>query len=101
LVIDEPSGLVIIAGCTHPDIVSIAKEVKAVFGARKIKMVAGGFHFQAASRNEIKETSLGLQTMGINQLALSRCAGEPALKIFRKEWGVRLVSFNQGDTIRF
>jgi 7,8-dihydropterin-6-yl-methyl-4-(beta-D-ribofuranosyl)aminobenzene 5'-phosphate synthase len=101
LVIDEPSGLVIVAGCSHPDVVSIVKEVKAVFGARKVKMVAGGFHFQGTSRNEIKETSLGLQMMGINQLALCSCAGESALKIFRKEWGVRLLSFNEGDTVGF
>jgi 7,8-dihydropterin-6-yl-methyl-4-(beta-D-ribofuranosyl)aminobenzene 5'-phosphate synthase len=101
LVLDVPDGLVIVAGCTQTDIVSIVNEVKAVFGARKVKMVAGGFHLQARSKREIKEISLELQTMGIDQLALSSCTGQAALKIFRKEWGNRVVSFDSGDTIGF
>ena len=42
-----------------------------------------------------------MQQMGIKELALSECTGEPALKIFREEWGDRVVSFDYGDTINF
>jgi 7,8-dihydropterin-6-yl-methyl-4-(beta-D-ribofuranosyl)aminobenzene 5'-phosphate synthase len=101
LVLDRPDGLVVIVGCSHPGIVSVVKKVKEVFGARKIKMVAGGFHLQSTSKTDIKEISLGLQTMGIDTLALSSCTGESALKIFRKEWGNRVVSFDSGDRIGF
>jgi 7,8-dihydropterin-6-yl-methyl-4-(beta-D-ribofuranosyl)aminobenzene 5'-phosphate synthase len=101
LVLDRPEGLVVIVGCSHPGVVSVVKQVREVFGARKIKLVAGGFHLQATSKADIKEISLGLQRMGIDALALSSCTGETALKIFRKEWRGRVVSFDSGDTIRF
>jgi len=101
LVLDKPDGLVVIVGCSHPGVVSVVKKVREVFGARKIKLVAGGFHLQATSKNDIKEISLGLQRMGIDSLALSSCTGEAALKIFRKEWGHRVLSFDQGDTITY
>ena len=101
LVIDEPSGLIVITGCSHPDAVSLVKGVKSVFGARKVKLVVGGFHFQGISKNEIKEISLGLQTLGINQLAVGSCAGESALKILRKEWDDRIVVLTPGESFRF
>jgi 7,8-dihydropterin-6-yl-methyl-4-(beta-D-ribofuranosyl)aminobenzene 5'-phosphate synthase len=101
LVLDKPEGLVVIVGCSHPGVVSVVKKVREVFGARKIKLVAGGFHLQATSKNDIKEVSLGLQRMGIDNLALSSCTGEAALKIFRKEWGDRVKTFDQGSTVRY
>lgn len=101
LVLDKPDGLVIVVGCSHSGVVSVVEEVKRVFGPRKIKLIAGGFHLQTTSKNEIKEISLEFQTMGIDNLALSSCTGQAALKIFRKEWGDRVVSFDSGDTIGF
>jgi len=101
LVLDRPDGLVVIVGCSHPGIADVVQQVKEVFGPRKIKLVAGGFHLRATSKTEIKEISLRLLQMGVKNLALSHCTGESALKIFRQEWGDRVVSFDLGDTIDF
>jgi len=101
LVLDRKDGLVVIVGCSHRGIVSVVEQVKEVFGHRKIKLVAGGFHLRAVSKKEIKEISLRLQQMGVKSLALSHCTGDPALKIFREEWGDRVVSLDFGDTIDF
>jgi 7,8-dihydropterin-6-yl-methyl-4-(beta-D-ribofuranosyl)aminobenzene 5'-phosphate synthase len=101
LVLDKKDGLVVIVGCSHPGIVSVLKQVKEVFGHRKIKLVVGGFHLRATSKKEIREISLKLQQMGVESLALSHCTGDHALKIFRDEWGDRVVSFDLGDTINF
>jgi hypothetical protein len=37
--------------------------------------------------------------MGVKGFALGGCTGDRALKIFRSEWGDRLVTFDRGDTI--
>ncbi len=101
LVLDRPDGLVVIVGCSHPGIAKVVQQVKEVFGHRRIKLVAGGFHLQKTSKDEIREISLSLQQKGVKSLALSNCTGDPAMKIFRQEWGDRVVSFDFGDTIRF
>jgi 7,8-dihydropterin-6-yl-methyl-4-(beta-D-ribofuranosyl)aminobenzene 5'-phosphate synthase len=101
LVLDQKDGLVVIVGCSHPGIVSVVEQVKQVFGYRKIKLVVGGLHLRAISKNEIKDISLRLQQMGVRNLALSHCTGGHALKIFRHEWGDRVVSFDLGDSIDF
>jgi len=101
LVIDQPDGLVVIVGCTNPAVVTIVKQVKEIFGHRRIKLIAGGIHLRATKRNDVREISLKMQQMGIKGLALSECTGEPALKIFREEWGDRVASFDFGDTVGF
>lgn len=101
LVLDQPDGLVVIVGCTFPSVASVVQQVKEVFGFRRIKLVAGGFHLRATPKKEIREISLGLQQKGVKGLALSQCTGEAALKIFRQEWGARVVSLDFGNTIRF
>jgi 7,8-dihydropterin-6-yl-methyl-4-(beta-D-ribofuranosyl)aminobenzene 5'-phosphate synthase len=101
LVLDIPDGLVVVVGCSHPGIISVVRRVKQYFGARKIQLVAGGPHLGAASKNEIKEISLNFQQMGIEKLAFGQCTGNTALKIFRRDWRERLVSFDFGNTVRF
>jgi len=99
LVLDRPDGLIVIVGCSHPGIAEVVQQVKEVFGHRRIKLVAGGFHLHKTSKDEIREISLSLQQKGVKSLALSNCTGDPAMKIFRQEWGDRVVSFDRGQTI--
>jgi 7,8-dihydropterin-6-yl-methyl-4-(beta-D-ribofuranosyl)aminobenzene 5'-phosphate synthase len=101
LVLDQTGGLVVIVGCSHPGIAEVVQQVKEVFGHRRIHLVVGGFHLQKTSKDEIREISLKLQQKGVKSLALSNCTGDPAMKIFRQEWGDRVMSFDRGETIDF
>ena len=101
LVLDQPDGLIVIVGCSHPAVVSVVQQVKEVFGHRRIQLVAGAVHLQKIPKDEIREISLKLQQKGVQSLALSNCTGEPAMKIFRQEWGDNLLTFDAGDTLRF
>ena len=101
LVLDQPDGLIVILGCSFPGVASAVQQVKEVFGHRRIQLVAGGFHLRGTPKQEIRDLSLKLQQKGVKGLALSNCTGEPALKIFRQEWGDRVVSLDFGNTIRF
>ena len=101
LVLDQPDGLIVIIGCSFPGVASAVQQVKEVFGHRRIQLVAGGFHLRGTPKQEIRDLSLKLQQKGVKGLALSNCTGEPALKIFRQEWGDRVVSLDFGNTIDF
>jgi 7,8-dihydropterin-6-yl-methyl-4-(beta-D-ribofuranosyl)aminobenzene 5'-phosphate synthase len=101
LVLDQPDGLVVIVGCSFPGVASVVQQVKEVFGFRRIKLLVGGFHLHATSKKEIKEISLSLQQKGVKSLALSQCTGAAAMKVFRQEWGDRVVSLDFGKPVRF
>jgi len=101
LVLSQPDGLVVNVGCTHPGVISVVERVRETFGYQKIKLLAGGIHLRGTSKNDVREISLRLQQLGVKGLALSRCTGERALKIFRDEWGDRLATFDFGDTVGF
>ncbi len=101
LVLDSRDGLVVIVGCSYPGVISIVEQVKEIIGHRKIQLLAGGFHLRGIKRNEIKEISLRLQTMGVKKLALGGCTSEPAIKVFRQEWGDQVVFLNLGNSVGF
>jgi len=101
LVPDRPDVLIVIIGCSFPGVAAAVQQVKEVFGHRRIQLVAGGFHLRGTPKDEIRELSLKLQQKGVKGLALSNCTGEPALKIFRQEWGDRVVSLDFGNSIGF
>lgn len=101
LVLDQPDGLIVIIGCSFPGVASAVQQVKEVFGHRTIRLVAGGFHLRGTPKQEIRDLSLKLQQKGVKGLALSECTGKPALKVFREEWGDRVVSLDFGETVGF
>ena len=101
LVLKSKDGLVVIVGCSHRGVVDVIKKVKKVFGESTINLVTGGIHMKGASRNEIQDVSEKLQELGVKKLGLSDCTGTSALKVFRKEWGDGVVSFDLGDSIDF
>ena len=101
LVLDRPDGLIVIIGCSFPGVASTVQQVKEVFGHRRIQLIAGGFHLRGTRKQEIRDLSLMLQQKGVKGLALSNCTGEPALKIFRQDWGDRVVSLDFGNTIGY
>ena len=101
LVLDRPDGLVVIVGCSYPSVPSVVQQIKEVFGHRRINLLAGGFHLRGTSKKDIREISLNLQQKGVKCLALSQCTGDPAMKIFREEWGDRVVSLDFGKPIGY
>jgi len=101
LVLDHEDGLIVLVGCSHPGIVTIAERVKKTLGERKIQLVAGGFHLRNTSTEEIEKISQRLQQLGVKNLAPTHCTGDGAISVFRREWPDRLVAFDLGDTIKF
>jgi 7,8-dihydropterin-6-yl-methyl-4-(beta-D-ribofuranosyl)aminobenzene 5'-phosphate synthase len=101
LVLDQSDGLVVIVGCSAPDVASVVQKIKEIFGFPRITLLAGGFHLQATSKKEIREISLSLQQKGVQNLALSECTGGAAMKIFRQEWGNHVVSLDFGKPVGF
>jgi len=101
LVLENPDGLHVVVGCSHPGIVAIVERVREMFPNRPIAFVGGGFHLRSTGVEEIQRIAADLERLGVHKIGPSHCTGGPAVDIFRDRWGESFVSFDLGDAYRF
>ncbi len=101
LVIKTEGKLIMITGCAHPGIVEMAESVKNKFSDKKLGLLTGGFHLQAASENEVIQISDNLKALGLEKIAPSHCTGEHSIAVFKENWQENFVQLNIGDSYRF
>ncbi|OGI44033.1 MAG: hypothetical protein A2150_02350 [Candidatus Muproteobacteria bacterium RBG_16_64_11] len=86
LIIDTDSGLVVITGCAHPDIVKIARAAREYRG-KDIHLLMGGFHLLGRGPEENRATIAALRKLRVRKVAPSHCTGDAAIALFRETWG--------------
>ena len=101
LVLENPDGLHVIVGCSHPGIVAIVERVREMFPETPVAFVGGGFHLRSTGEEEIQRIAVDLERLGVRKIGPSHCTGEPGVSIFRDRWGKNFVNFDLGDTYRF
>lgn len=98
LIVDTPSGLVVMTGCAHPGIVEIARTARAYL-PKDIYLLMGGFHLLAQSPDENRATIEALRRLHVRKVAPSHCTGEEAIAMLRKAWGNDFVEGGCGAVI--
>ena len=101
LVLENPDGLHVIVGCSHPGIVAIVERVREMFPETPVAFVGGGFHLRSTGEEEIQRIAADLERLGVQKIGPSHCTGAPGVSIFRDRWGKNFVNFDLGDTYRF
>jgi 7,8-dihydropterin-6-yl-methyl-4-(beta-D-ribofuranosyl)aminobenzene 5'-phosphate synthase len=86
LALRTPSGTVLIVGCSHPGIETIASAASA--GATPIALVVGGLHLVNAPDSAIARIGAALrEAWQVRQMAPGHCTGEPAFAALRERFG--------------
>ncbi len=98
LVLDTPSGLVIVTGCSHPGIVEIAKRARKELD-RDIHMVLGGMHLLRHSEEDLRTVIDDLKRLRIQKVAPTHCTGDKPIAMFKKEFGEGFVEIGVGRVI--
>jgi 7,8-dihydropterin-6-yl-methyl-4-(beta-D-ribofuranosyl)aminobenzene 5'-phosphate synthase len=98
LIVDTESGLVVVTGCAHPDIVRMA-EVARDYRGKDIRLLMGGFHLLGRSPAQNRATVDALHQLGVRQVAPSHCTGDEAIALFRKTWGNDFIDGGCGAII--
>jgi 7,8-dihydropterin-6-yl-methyl-4-(beta-D-ribofuranosyl)aminobenzene 5'-phosphate synthase len=106
LVLAAPGGLVVLTGCSHPGVVSLARAAleaggcfPRIAGSGRLLLVTGGFHLGGSPPEEVRGISGRLRGMGVEYLGPSHCTGERAMGIFRQDWGDRFVEAGCGAVL--
>jgi 7,8-dihydropterin-6-yl-methyl-4-(beta-D-ribofuranosyl)aminobenzene 5'-phosphate synthase len=98
LVVDTPTGLVIITGCSHPGVVTIAKKAKEHLG-RNIFMVLGGTHLLNHSDKDLQRVVDDLKGLGVQKVGATHCSGEKAISKMKSAFGDGFVTMGVGRVI--
>lgn len=75
LVVETPSGLVVLLGCAHAGLINILRHVSRQLPGKPIHTVLGGTHLGFADDSQFELTLAALDDFGIERLAVSHCTG--------------------------
>ncbi len=75
LVVDTPSGLVVVLGCAHAGLINILSHVQKNLPGKKIHTVMGGTHLGFAEDTQFHQTLKELEAFEIKRLGASHCTG--------------------------
>ena len=85
LALRTPSGTVLIVGCSHPGIETIAKAASE--GSPRIALVVGGLHLVTTPDSAISRIGAALRDeWHVRQIAPGHCTGEPAFAALRERF---------------
>ncbi len=86
LAVRTGEGVVVITGCAHPGVVTMARAAQQAVGG-DLALVMGGFHLEDAGEAEIERTIEGLRALGVQRVAPSHCTGDRARQLLAEEFG--------------
>ncbi len=96
LVLTTPRGLVVITGCAHPGIETLAQQAQVVADG-ELYLVLGGFHLGNATARQIADTITALQGLGVQRVAPSHCTGDAARRALAETFGPAYVESGAGQ----
>ncbi len=79
LVIDNPKGLIVILGCSHPGLVNMLNTIVKRFN-KPIYAILGGTHLVEADEKRLDLSFTFLQKLSPALLGISHCTGEKAIQ---------------------
>jgi len=98
LVIRRSQGIVVVAGCSHPGIVSIVEKAKELTG-EKVLAVLGGFHLMSHTRQQVDGIVARFRALGVQRVGACHCTGEEAIDAFRKAYGTAFIEMGAGRLV--
>lgn len=101
LFIRLPTGLVVVAGCSHAGIINILEWGLTLFGNVKLLALIGGLHLSGASPERMDRTLAHLERLGVEKLLVGHCTGFEAACRLWQEFGNRVALLNVGRQIVF
>jgi len=100
LVLDVPSGPILITGCAHPGIDNMASVATSLLG-RPLDLVLGGFHLLRESDEHVQVIASKLKDLGIRQIAPCHCTGKRASDLLKKAYGGHRLDICTGVELLF
>ena len=99
LMVNTETGVLMITGCSHPGIVTMAEKAKKCFPSLPISTILGGFHLMNETPEMIDSVISDLMKLGVLKIGPTHCTGENAGVIFQKRFGENYTSIGAGSQL--
>ena len=99
LIVDGAEGPVLITGCAHAGIVTVA-ELATRLAGRPLALILGGFHLFRRDEAEVRYVAEQLLRLGVVRIAPCHCTGDAATAILHDAYGDRFVEVSAGSQLR-
>lgn len=98
LVVQTPTGALVVVGCSHPGIERILAAVAQ--RVNRVRLIVGGLHLVNAADTTIARIASSLrERWAVPQLAIGHCTGEPAFAALRRVYGADYLYAGVGTVI--
>ena len=101
LAVKTRKGLVVISGCSHAGIVSIAKRSIEITHSKNLRAVIGGFHLCDFKEERTKQIMKSLKELKAEKIYAGHCTGFEAECMFLNEFGEDLEKLHAGKIMQF
>lgn len=101
LLIDTPSGPVVLLGCAHSGMVEILDQISESSGIKKFHAVIGGTHLNSASDEYVLKAVESVKKYDVQVIAVSHCTGFKVAARFASEFGDRFQNASVGKVFEF
>lgn len=99
LLVDGAEGPVLITGCAHEGIVTVA-DLATRIAQQPPALILGGFHLHRDDDAKARYVAEQLLRLGVERIAPCHCTGDGATAILRDAYGERFVEVSAGSQVR-
>lgn len=103
LVLEAPSGLILVCGCCHAGLLNTLAQVQRIFN-REIAAIVGGTHLGSVDEDSLQHAIDFIRLLNsgkISHIYLNHCTGERALAALAKAFGEKISPCPAGTVLRF
>lgn len=101
LLVDTPSGPVVLLGCAHAGMVEILDQISEASGCKEFYAVIGGTHLGSAPDDYVKRAMDAMDRYNVQVVAVSHCTGFRVACAFAARFGERFVNASVGRVFSF
>lgn len=101
LMVETPSGPVVLLGCAHAGMVEILDQIAEASGYREFYAVIGGTHLGTASDDYVKKSMEAMDRYKVQVIGVSHCTGFKVSCAFAARFGERFVNASVAKVFNF
>ncbi len=99
LLVDGNDGPILVTGCAHAGIVTVAELATEIAG-RPPALLVGGFHLFRSDEAQVRYVAERLLRLGVDRIAPCHCTGDAAAAILRDAYEDRFLEVCVGSQVK-
>jgi 7,8-dihydropterin-6-yl-methyl-4-(beta-D-ribofuranosyl)aminobenzene 5'-phosphate synthase len=101
LLLETPSGPVLVLGCAHGGVLNILDHVREKLGVERLHAVLGGTHLMFYAPDQIQAVIDSFEAFQVKRVGVSHCTGPQAGMILARHFGERFQQASAGSRFDF